>query len=202
MAHIQIPPHDFEPDPPTQTGATVPSAFDRFMKDLLPSISSPSSSPFIPVPITPEAFAPYGQLIIAYPDIPSRPPGMDIQTSPDGKTNKYARLADIIQTYPEGTDPLTGISVFRATPKIGLERGKVFDVRFMERHPFTTQAFIPMGKGEVSRRPAFGKLIVSVETYGRGSVTTRRRNTGSRGQKRLRQVFGPIFSQCLIRSAR
>jgi len=75
---------------------------------------------------------------------------MDIQTSPDKKTNKYARLADIVKSYPEGSGAVTGISVFRATPKVGLTRGEVFDVRFMERHPYTSQAFIPMGKAEVS----------------------------------------------------
>jgi allantoicase len=80
---------------------------------------------------------------------------MDIQTSPDGKTTKYARLADIVDTYPGDAGAVLGVSVFRASPKIGLERGRVFDIRFMERHPFTSQAFIPMGKAEVCLRFGF-----------------------------------------------
>jgi allantoicase len=76
---------------------------------------------------------------------------MDVLPSPDGKTVKYARLADITDTYPSDANAILGVSVFRASPKIGLERGKVFDIRFMERHPYTTQAFIPMGKAEVSQ---------------------------------------------------
>jgi ureidoglycolate hydrolase len=75
---------------------------------------------------------------------------MDIQAAPDGLTTKYARLANIVNNYPADTGAVTGISVFRATPKVGLERGKVFDIRYMERHPYTSQAFVPMGKGEVS----------------------------------------------------
>lgn len=56
----------------------------------------------------------------------------------------------IEHSYPADTGAVTGISVFRATQKVGLERGKEFDVRLMERHPYTSQVFIPMGKAEVS----------------------------------------------------
>jgi allantoicase len=67
-----------------------------------------------------------------------------------GKAEKYTRLAPVLSTYPANSGTVTGISVFRATKKVGLHRGKAFDVRLMERHPYTTQAFIPMGKAEVS----------------------------------------------------
>lgn len=153
MAHVQVPAHSLDTSIPaisTLIEQKPGSALSR-LTSLLPSLppTSPSSL-LIPVPITREAFAPFGQLILAYPNVASRPPNMDIQTSPDKKTNKYARLADIVKSYPEGSGAVTGISVFRATPKVGLTRGEVFDVRFMERHPYTSQAFIPMGKAEVS----------------------------------------------------
>ena len=114
----------------------------------LPSLSS--SGPVVPVPITRENFAPFGQVLQAYPDEKTRWEGQDIQVAPDGMATKYARLADITSTYPSDADAVTGISVFRATPKVGLERGKAFDLRYMERHSFTSQAFIPMAKAEVS----------------------------------------------------
>jgi allantoicase len=158
MAHIQVPPYTaFSPFPDMPTEPDAPSALNKLM-DMLPSLpQAPStSSAIVPVPITPELFAPFGQLILPYPDEASRTPGMDIQPSPDGKTVKYARLADIVHTYPEGSGAFTGTSVFRATPKVGLERGREFDVRFMERHPYTSQAFIPMGKAEV------GNLVTNV----------------------------------------
>jgi allantoicase len=73
---------------------------------------------------------------------------MIVQGNPTAKVEKYCRLADVTSTYPEG-EGYTGIGVYRATPKVGLERGRVFDVRLMERHSYTSQAFIPMSKGDV-----------------------------------------------------
>jgi allantoicase len=73
---------------------------------------------------------------------------MIVQSNPTANVEKYCRLADVTNTYPEPA--YTGIGVYRATKKVGLERGKVFDVRLMERHMYTSQAFIPMAKGDVS----------------------------------------------------
>lgn len=75
---------------------------------------------------------------------------MIVQANPVANVEKYCRLADVTSTYPEAA--FTGIGVYRATKKVGLERGRVFDVRLMERHPYTSQAFIPMAKGDVSFR--------------------------------------------------
>jgi len=41
----------------------------------------------------------------------------------------------------------TNISVFRAKTTPGAVPGARFDVRLLERHACTTQAFIPMGTG-------------------------------------------------------
>lgn len=128
------------------------------LSHLLPSIppaidhlAHPTHGLVHPTWITDEAFAPFGHLIKAHPDPDTRPGAIETQGSlVTGKAEKYVRLAPILSSYPEGEGAVTGIGVYRATKKIGLDRGKVFDVRLMERHPFTTQAFIPMGKGEVS----------------------------------------------------
>lgn len=106
--------------------------------------------PVHPVPITPELWAPFGALIKAYPEVSERGAGQEVLVNEKGKAEKYTRLAPILSTYPEEAGAKTTIGVYRATKKIGLERGKVFDVRLMERHPYTTQAFIPMNKGTVS----------------------------------------------------
>lgn len=83
-------------------------------------------------------------------------------------TTKYARLANITSTYPVDANAVTGISVFRATPKVGLERGKAFDIRYMERHPYTSQAFVPMGKSEVGHDIFFRcKLMISGRVKGK-----------------------------------
>lgn len=110
-----------------------------------------------PSPLTPAAFAAYGSVIQTYPDASERRTGMEVHINPAGKAAKYTRLAPIIDNYPAEAGARTAISVMRCTPREGLERGKVFDVRFMERHPFTSQAFVPMGKAEVSGLPVTWK---------------------------------------------
>ena len=118
---------------------------------LASSFNITGKAALVPELITAAAFAPYGQIIRMYPDATTRPPECDYQPAPHGLTQKYARLADIAQSYPAGSGAQTAISVYRATPKVGLERGREFAVKVLERHSFTTQAFVPMGKGEVSR---------------------------------------------------
>ena len=153
FATVQVPPFTAAPavKPAAQSSGSsnVSSAFSK-ISQMMPSLPSPSGGAVVPVPITREGFAPFGQVIQPYPDPKTRWEGQDIQVSPDGITTKYARLAQITSTYPIEANAVMGISVFRATPKVGLTRGKMFDVRFMERHPYTSQAFVPMGKGEVS----------------------------------------------------
>lgn len=118
------------------------------------SHASPSTPITHPTPLTPAAFLPYGHVIQTYPDASERSPVMEVHSNPSGKAIKYTRLAPIINNYPAEVrttgEARTAVSVMRATVREGLKRGGVFDVRFMERHPYTSQAFIPMGKAEVS----------------------------------------------------
>lgn len=118
--------------------------------DALTHPLQPSLIPIHPETITPENFAAHGQIIQAHPDPATRKEGMIVQGNPVAKVEKYCRLADVTNTYPEAEGAYTGIGVYRATKKVGLERGQVFDVRLMERHKYTSQAFIPMAKGDVS----------------------------------------------------
>jgi allantoicase len=118
--------------------------------DALTHPLQPSLVPIHPETITPENFSPFGQIIQAFPDPSTRKTGMIVQGNPAAKVEKYCRLADVVNTYPKAEGAYTGIGVYRATKKVGLERGQTFDVRLMERHSFTSQAFIPMSKGEVS----------------------------------------------------
>jgi allantoicase len=159
-AIVQVPPYTASTGPKaTSKGKPLANGHSTYEKlnglvSSLPLVNGLNghgpSGPIVPVPISREGFAPFGQVLHAYPDPETRYEGMDIQVAPDGMATKYARLAEIKSTYPEELGAVTGISVFRATPKVGLERGKVFDIRYMERHPYTSQAFVPMGKAEVS----------------------------------------------------
>jgi allantoicase len=97
---------------------------------------------------------------------------MEVHSNPSGKAIKYTRLAPIINNYPAEVrttgEARTAVSVMRATVREGLKRGGVFDVRFMERHPYTSQAFIPMGKAEVSLRKPF--ISAAGPSGGRGMI--------------------------------
>lgn len=107
----------------------------------------PASSVLKPVPITAENFAPFGHIISTI-----ARPGSAAETfvSPDGSVEKYDRLAPVLNQYKDEEGAVLGVGVFRATKKVGLVRGEEFEVRLLERHKYTSQSFIPMGKAEVS----------------------------------------------------
>lgn len=119
-----------------------------------------------PTPITAKAFAPFGEIIRSYPA--NEPEGVTRTTT--DSTTKLANMGTVTGTYPTTAGAVTSVGVYRATRKIGLDRGKVFDVRFMERHPYTSQAFIPMGKASIPGKGenALGRggafLVVVAET--------------------------------------
>ncbi|KZO95544.1 allantoicase [Calocera viscosa TUFC12733] len=96
-------------------------------------------------PLTSSAFAPFGQVLQAWADPTNAPPGTVHTPANNGTAVKYHRLAAITSSYPEGSGEFTGIGVYRSTPAEGARVGGVWQIRMMERHPHTNQAFIPMG---------------------------------------------------------
>lgn len=98
--------------------------------------------------LTPEAFAPYGQVIQSYPDITSAPPSVKITLANFGTATKYHKLSLLESSYPGEVSATTGISVYRCQPvevaKSGTRKEVVLNA--LERHPFTNQAFLPMGQ--------------------------------------------------------
>jgi ureidoglycolate lyase len=79
-------------------------------------------------PLTPEAFAPFGELIEAS-------DAAQHFTINAGNTERYHDLARI----EPGPDGRVIVSIFRGQP-----RTLPFTVQMMERHPLASQAFIPM----------------------------------------------------------
>jgi ureidoglycolate hydrolase len=82
-----------------------------------------------------------------------------------------------LAAYPPTSGAVTAIAVYRATPPAGLGHGQVWQVRMFERHAFTTQAFIPMAKGEwgagvgesaMARTEGEGGMLVIVALNGPG----------------------------------
>ncbi|TCD71588.1 Allantoicase [Steccherinum ochraceum] len=105
--------------------------------------------PAIPaLALTPEAFAPFGQVVQAYPDVnavPS-PRSTKITGANQGTATKYHKLAPLVSSYPAHVGATAGLSVYHCKP-IPLESGGIWPVKLLERHPCTNQAFIPMGSG-------------------------------------------------------
>ncbi|KAH7911990.1 galactose-binding domain-like protein [Hygrophoropsis aurantiaca] len=107
----------------------------------------------VPVlPLTPEAFAAFGQVIEAYGDHAAAPRNTKITPANMGTASKFHKLALVNSTYPPNSNETTGLSVYRCKPA-ELSNGEL-ELKVLERHPFTNQAFIPMGGG-----PAGGEAL-------------------------------------------
>lgn len=136
---------------------------------LLASESGSSLSTTIPIlPLTPEAFATFGQVIQAYNDHNAAPRGTKITPANQGTASKFHKLSLLSSSYPAEAGATTGLSVYRCNP---LPDGDEWEVKILERHPFTTQAFIPMGaagslgkNGDGLEDAGDGYLVVVVKT--------------------------------------
>lgn len=144
FARLILPQLPHRPDgslPPPNAVVTKAPSFS--LKDLLPS----SASAHIRCePLTREAFAPFGDVLQAWTQ-DALPQGVKTVVDPKFKVTRYCDLAPVSSSYPAGAKAGTAISLFRASPKQGLSRGKPWPVHFLERHPYTEQTFLPMGLG-------------------------------------------------------
>jgi allantoicase len=134
------------------------------------SLSTPPSEQIATIPIlplTPEAFAPFGQVIQAYTDHNAAPRGVKITPANQGTASKFHKLALLDSSYPTQAAATAGLSVYRCNPlPSGGEKGE-WEVNVLERHPYTNQAFIPMGGagsfgkyGDGLERPGEAYLVV------------------------------------------
>lgn len=115
------------------------------------------------LPLTHEAFAPYGQVIQAYGDDTAAPRGTKITPANGGTASKFHKLALLCASYPDGAGATSGLSVYRCQP-VAVVNGRV-RLGALERHPYTNQAFVPMGGGgvegdETIREPGKRYLVV------------------------------------------
>ena len=90
----------------------------------------PTPRHIVAEPLTPEAFAPFGDVIAARDDV--RRFAIN-----GGNTMRFHDLAHI----DPGPDGRTIVSIFRGQP-----RALPFTVEMMERHPLASQAFIPLSE--------------------------------------------------------
>jgi len=118
------------------------------------------TAPRLPIvqlePFTPTAFAPFGTCIEAplttragnRPEHEQACSTADAIVANQGTARKHARVSAIRDFYP-ATDPPASqqLHVFSCAPRT-LPRSGVFAVRILERHPFTTQTFVPLAVGD------------------------------------------------------
>lgn len=140
---------------------------------MTPSSSSPASSstlsvPKVPaVPLTPDAFSSYGSVIQSYPDHRSARKDVVIKPVNFGTAFKYNHLSPVTWVQPKEHPEVKGevnFCVFRCEQQNGVkgEKGKEsWEVKVLERHEFSSQAFVPMGGGS-------GRYLVLVCLPGAG----------------------------------
>lgn len=132
------------------------------LSDIQQSMLAPADSlktMAIPVvPLEAEAFSPFGQVIQAYKNLPK---GIQVTPANGGTANKYHKLSLLKAFYPSDAGATAGISVYRCQPLGDVVDG-TFVLKTLERHPYTNQAFIPMGSGdgEGLKDPGCGYLVV------------------------------------------
>lgn len=95
-------------------------------------------------PLTTAGFAPYGDVIQAFPSPDLAPAGAKCTSANNGSAWKYHRLSTPASSYPANSGEVAAVSCFRAVPPKGFGgkgwKGK-FESRMFERHAFTTRWF-------------------------------------------------------------
>lgn len=126
----------------------------HYLPAMPPSVPAPSRR--IPIePLTPAAFSPFGTVVENPVRTGGSPqPGGGLQTvrANQGTALKYLDVTHMTNFYHMATSrkPAKAVmNMFVCSPRklrqSGQEGSHVFDVSILERHPFTSQTFIPMG---------------------------------------------------------
>ncbi|KAG6831682.1 hypothetical protein H0H92_008325 [Tricholoma furcatifolium] len=110
---------------------------------------SASNAREVPVlPLTPEGFAPFGKVIQGYADFYAVPKGTKVTPANAGTAQKFHKLSLLESSYHGDAGATAGISLYRCKPCKDITVDGYLELKVLERHSFTNQAFIPMGRGE------------------------------------------------------
>ena len=102
--------------------------------------------------LNPEAFAQFGQVIQNPATHEGEPRGLEGVDVNQGSARKWIDVADLRSWYAWGQSRKAAravLNMFVCRPRALVERQgkKVFPVQILERHPFTSQTFVPVGVG-------------------------------------------------------
>ncbi|GJP90217.1 hypothetical protein CBS147320_10369 [Aspergillus niger] len=166
-----------------------------------PTLTTTPLLNLIPAPLTPEAFSDFGTAITSplARNITTPPPESTLKTlSPvpvlanQSSALKYSPIGpmtDAYSTAPSGQPSSARMTMFSCFPRklrtVAHKNVNVFDVRILERHPFTTQTFTPIdlssqvktigAGGEVEEEPFY---LVVVAPSLKGTTATARTDEG------------------------
>lgn len=149
---------------PTPAGQANGTSSSSSLAKVNGASSHARSVPKIPaVPLNPSAFAPYGSVIQSYPDERAAPKEIKIKTVNFGTARKFNHLAPVEYVPPpvgrfttaDGSPIPAGeinFCVFRCEPQNSKQLSatdgtgkRQWNVEVLERHEFSSQAFVPMG---------------------------------------------------------
>lgn len=95
--------------------------------------------------LTPDVFAPFGGVLSADDQIKN----VESSAANYGTAVKIHKVAPIINNYkdcPSGKEPTANWNIFRCSAPKHLLKNGTYTSKVLERHPFTTQTFVPMGQ--------------------------------------------------------
>ncbi|KAF3936802.1 hypothetical protein ABW19_dt0203619 [Dactylella cylindrospora] len=150
------------------------------------SSATPLSIPVLP--LTPEAFSPFGSVI-------ENPRTTSTSNVNQGTAAKYPEISPLVSYPPPSGKPSTSrLNLFVCNPRQLTDNGRTFTVHILERHPYTTQTFIPIGLDREDDRRKY--LIIVAPTLPESNRVSR---SGSFWRSpsfslSLRRRSGGIFS--------
>jgi ureidoglycolate lyase len=158
----------------------------------LPLLSVSSVLDIHPELLTTPSFAPFGTAIISplpssqasIPTSAPPPPPLHPAHQPDpvianqSTAFKYSPISPLTSNYVPSTNPKPQMSMFSCFPRGRLGHGNRFEVKILERHPFTTQTFCPLGLASESAETYFLVIVAPsmdnpVETEEGGGLVER-----------------------------
>lgn len=101
-----------------------------------------------PLPLTKEAFAPFGDVV----EVPESHESSSLIMINGGNTERYDSLVSVeLDTGPDAdgkdSEPYAVINIFRAAPR-PVSKELAMEIVMMERHPFGSQSFHPLSGEE------------------------------------------------------
>lgn len=115
-----------------------------------PSIPSPNLHTK-PIPLTEKSFLQFGTLIQNPAHCPKDPTTYAVESSNQGSALKYKDITNLTNHYPNTPSKIQAkpvMNMFVSSPRKLRQTTiseNIFEVKILERHPYTPQTFIPLG---------------------------------------------------------